>query len=253
MVDYALALTCARLCQEIYRDFRGLRFSAYPDIEPIFIESQDNGFTDTQAAVLNQLNSDKLYIVFRGSDKSTDWINNAAFRQQIYPYGDGNSEVKFHRGFMMAYFAVRDRLLKTMETFEGQRVIVTGHSLGGALATIAALDIQYNFGRANDLTFIVHTFGAPRVGNKAQVESYNRRITNSSRFIYGWDIVTRIPREWQGFEHVDTAVQLGSLLTWQILSRRFSDHAIGNYVAALDEKAQGVSVATPLGAALGSP
>jgi len=236
MVDYNLALTCARLCQEIYRDFSGLRFSSYPDVEPIFIESQDNGFTDTQAAVLNQLTSDRLYIVFRGSDKSIDWINNFSFRQQIYPYGDGNSEVKFHRGFMMAYFAVRDRLLKAMEKFEGQRVIVTGHSLGGALATIAALDIQYNLGRENQLAFIVNTFGAPRVGNKALAESYNRRITNSYRFIYGWDMVTRVPRDWQGFEHVEKAIQLGSLLTWQVVSRRFSDHAITNYVVALEEK-----------------
>lgn len=234
MVDYALALICARLCEEIYRDFSGLRFSAYPDVEPIFIQSQDQGFTDTQAAVLNKLNSDRLYIVFRGSDKSIDWINNVQFRQQIYPYGDGNSEVKFHQGFMTAYFAVRDQLLATLSNFTGQQVIITGHSLGGALATIAALDLQYNLGRANDLTFIVNTFGAPRVGNQAQVDSYNRRLPNSSRFIYGWDIVTRVPREWQGFAHVDTAIQLGSRFTWRVLSRRFSDHAIAAYVAALD-------------------
>ncbi|GEM_PF-5805809 len=44
MVDFALALRCARLCQEIYRDFSELRFSDYPDIEPLFVESQDNGF-----------------------------------------------------------------------------------------------------------------------------------------------------------------------------------------------------------------
>jgi triacylglycerol lipase len=238
VVDYALALTCARLCEEIYRDFSGLRFSSYPDIEPTFIESQDNGFTDTQVAVLNQVNSDRLYIVFRGSDKSIDWMNNIQFRQQIYPYGDGNSEVQFHRGFMLAYFAVRDRLLQAMDKFEGQRVIVTGHSLGGALATIAALDLQYNLGRDNNLTFVVNTFGAPRVGNSAMTESYNRRLPNSYRFIYGWDIVTRIPRAWQGFDHVDEAVQLGSLLSWQVVSRRFSDHAIGNYVTALEEKAK---------------
>ncbi len=236
MVDYTLALTCARLCEEIYRDFSGLRFSAYPDVAPIFIQSQKQGFTDTQAAVLNKLNSDRLYIVFRGTDKSIDWMNNVQFRQQVYPYGDGNSEVKFHQGFMTAYFAVRARLMEALSSFTGQQVIITGHSLGGALATIAALDIQYHFGQANGLNFIVNTFGAPRVGNQAQVDSYNRRVPNSSRFIYGWDIVTRVPREWQGFAHVDTGIQLGTRFTWRILSRRFSDHAIAAYVAALEEK-----------------
>ncbi len=234
MVDFALALKCARLCQEVYRDFSGLRFSAYPDIEPVFVESQDNGFTDTQVAILNQLDSDLLYIVFRGSDKSIDWINNFQFRQQIYPYADGNSEVKFHQGFMTAYFAVRQALLDAMDQFEGQQVIVTGHSLGGALATIAALDLQYNLGRKHDLRFEVYTFGAPRVGNRAMVESYNGRIPSSDRFVYGWDIVTRIPRTWQGFDHVDEATQLGSRWTWQVLSRRFNDHSLDAYIAGLE-------------------
>jgi predicted lipase len=234
VVDFAVALRCARLCQEIYRDFSGLRFSAYPDVEPVFVESQDNGFTDTQVAILNQLNSDRLYIVFRGSDKSIDWISNFQLRQQIYPYADGNSEVKFHQGFMTAYFAVRQALLDAMDKFEGQRVIVTGHSLGGALATIAALDLQYNLGSKHDLSFEVYTFGAPRVGNRAMVESYNGRIPNSDRLIYGWDIVTRVPRTWQGFDHVEKATQLGSRWTWQVLSRRFNDHSLDAYIAGLE-------------------
>ena len=240
MVDYAAALFCARLCQESYRDFGGLRFSAYPDVEPLFIESQDDGFTDTQVAVLNQLTSDRLYIVFRGTDKSIDWINNFQIRQQIYPYSDGNSEVQFHRGFMMAYFAVRKQLLEVMNKFEGQHATVTGHSLGGALATIAALDIQYNLGQKRDLSFEVHTFGAPRVGNQAMVESYNGRIPNSYRFTYGWDVVTRIPRTWQGYAHVDEAVQLGSRWTWKVLSRRFSDHSIESYINGLEAEISAV-------------
>ncbi|MGB3137620.1 MAG: lipase family protein [Nodosilinea sp.] len=239
MVDYDAALLCARLCQETYRDFGGLRFSAYPDIEPVFVETQDNSFTDTQVAILNELTSNRLFIVFRGSDKSVDWINNFQFRQQIYPYGDGNEEVKFHQGFMMAYFAVRQALLDAMESFEGQHVVVTGHSLGGALATIAALDIQYNLGEKRDLSFEVYTFGAPRVGNQAMVESYNDRIPNSYRVIYGWDIVTRIPRSWQGFAHVEEAVQIGSRWTWKMLSRRFSDHSITAYIAGLEAEVKG--------------
>jgi triacylglycerol lipase len=239
VVDYALALTCARLCKEIYRDFAGLKFSEFFELNPKFIESNDQGFTDTQAAILEVPDSDKLFIVFRGSDKSIDWMNNVQFRQQIYPYGDGNTEVKFHLGFMMAYFAIRETLLNIADQFAGKWVIVTGHSLGGALATIAVLDLQYNLGRANELTFTVNTFGAPRVGNQAQVESFNRRIQDSHRFIYGWDIVTRVPREWQGYAHVDLAHHLGSRWTWQVLSRRFSDHAIDRYVEALEEKVKG--------------
>jgi triacylglycerol lipase len=245
MVDFTVALRCARLCQEVYRDFSGLRFTAYPDIEPVFAKSQDNGFTDTHVAILNQITSNRLYIVFRGSDTSIDWNNNFQFRQQIYPYSDGNTEVKFHQGFMTAYFAVRQALLDAMEKFEGQQVIVTGHSLGGALATIAALDLQYNLGRDRNLSFEVYTFGAPRVGNSAMVESYNGRIPNSYRLIYGWDIVTRIPRAWQGFSHVDQAIHLGSRWTWQVFSRRFTDHAIEAYIAGVEAELQAADEVGP--------
>jgi predicted lipase len=40
-------------------------------------------------------------------------------------------------------------------------MIVNGHSLGGALAILAAVDIKLHFGRVNS----VYTFGQPRVGN----------------------------------------------------------------------------------------
>ncbi|MGB6017783.1 MAG: lipase family protein, partial [Nodosilinea sp.] len=158
-------------------------------------------------------------------------------------YSDDNTEVKFHQGFMMAYFAVRKDLLEAMNTFTGQHVVVTGHSLGGALATIAALDIQYNLGATRDLSFEVYTFGAPRVGNQAMTESYNGRIPDSYRFVYGWDIVTRIPRSWQGYAHVEEAVQIGSRWTWKVLSSRFNDHSIEAYIAGLEAEVQDAAAA----------
>lgn len=237
MLDPKLSLLCARLCRDIYREFLpDFRFADLPNLEPKFVESVDNSFTDTQATILSDSETNRIYLVFRGSDKPIDWINNVQFRQQIYPYGDGNSEVKFHRGFMAAYFAIRETLLEVMDQFHDKYIIATGHSLGGALATIGALDLQYNLGKDKNFSFSVYTYGAPRVGNQALVESFNRRITDSHRFIYGWDVVTRVPREWQGYDHVNTAVQLGNRWTWRILSRRFSDHSISHYIEAIEQE-----------------
>ena len=87
------------------------RFPDLPELQPQFIESMDAGFTDIHVAILTDETTNRLYAVFRGSDKLIDWFNNAQFRQQIYPYGDGNSEVRFHRGFMAAYCAIPDPLL----------------------------------------------------------------------------------------------------------------------------------------------
>jgi len=56
-----------------------------------------------------------------------------------------------------------------------QAIIITGHSLGAAIATLAAPDI-HRFLEENQLPhriIAIHTFGSPRVGNKAFVEYYN--------------------------------------------------------------------------------
>lgn len=238
MLDNKLALLCARLSQEVYKDFSGLlEFESLPGIETKLIESQDEGQTDTQAAVLDDQVAKTLYLVFRGTEKSIDWINNFQFRQQIYPYGDeSTTDVRFHLGFMEAYFAVRDRLLALVGNYPEHAIIVTGHSLGGAIATIAALDVQFNITQHTGQAISVYTFGAPRVGNAALVNSFRQRVPKSYRFVYGWDIVTRVPRLWQGFEHVPELQKLGNLWTWQVVSRRFTDHYLENYIGALEER-----------------
>lgn len=235
MFDQKLALICARLSQEVYGDFDRLKFVSLPEAAVTLIESQDEGQTDTQAAVLEDSATKTLYLVFRGTEKGIDWINNFQFRQQIYPYGDeSTTAVRFHRGFMEAYFAVRDRLLEVVRNYPDYAITATGHSLGGALATIAALDLQYNITQQTGQSINVYTYGSPRVGNEALVESFQRRVPDSHRFVYGWDIVTRVPRSWQGFEHVAQLHRLGTLWTWQLVSRRFSDHSMVNYILALE-------------------
>lgn len=255
MVDYGMALRCARLSQQVYVPFVDGEnpFTEFPNAKLTLIEGNEQRLsgdqaaqmgeiassvaTDTQAALVLDEPSGTLYVVFRGSNQTTDWVNNILFRQQIYPYGDGSSDVRFHRGFMAAYFAVRSAVLAACEAVEVNRIICVGHSLGGALATIAALDIQYNITSRKQEGIANYTYGSPRVGNQAMVESYNRRVPDSHRFVYGWDVVTRIPRVWQGYTHVDQEVLLGSLWSWRLFSRRVQDHAIQAYIEAIAEQA----------------
>lgn len=237
MLDNDVALLCARLSKEIYQGFDEIVFDSIPGGEATLIESDDAGQTDTQAAVIYMPTAQSVYLVFRGTEKEIDWINNFQFRQQIYPYGDASdTDVRFHRGFMMAYFAVRDRLLEVVRAFPQAPLTVTGHSLGGAIATIAALDVQYNITQHTGQPIVLYTYGAPRVGNDAMVESFARRVPNSYRYVYGWDLIARIPRVWQEYRHVPELQQLGSRWTWRVVSRRFSDHDIDNYIAALEDQ-----------------
>lgn len=248
-MDYSRAVQCAILSREIYQDFAQIRFSEFPNITPELIA---DGGTDTQCAILTGP-GDTVYIVFRGSTTDLDWKTNFEFeqelvnfkqeviqasivqdREQVYPYAaESKSGAKMHKGFVRAYFSVREKICSFLKNRSVSRVITTGHSLGGALAALCAVDVQFNF---SGLEIEVYTYGAPRVGNDGFVESFNRRVPDSFRFVYGMDIVPALPRIWQGYRHVDKEYRLGSRFSLQFLSRRFKDHSIENYLNELKRK-----------------
>ncbi|MBW4469893.1 MAG: lipase family protein [Stenomitos rutilans HA7619-LM2] len=251
MMDNLKAIKCALLSQEIYNDFTQLKFADFPDITPAWI---NQATTDTQGALLVDGNDSSLYIVFRGSEQRLDWHTNFEFSQkeadfqqavieqqivqnraQVYPYAaKSSSGAKMHQGFVDAYFSVREQIHTYLRDHPTTRVTVTGHSLGGALATLCAVDVQYNF---SSIAIELYTFGAPRVGNSGFCKSFNERVPKSYRFIYGMDIVPALPRPWQGYSHVDAEYRLGPRLSLNFLTQRFKDHAISNYLDALKKQA----------------
>lgn len=72
-----------------------------------------------------------------------------------------------HKGFYKAYNESAEAFKHLVENLlqnydESVSIIVTGHSLGGALAVLCSLDLKNSFNR----NIYVYTFGQPRVGNK---------------------------------------------------------------------------------------
>lgn len=247
-VDYSKAAKYAVFCQEVYQNFDSIQFGGLSE-KPFLINQSD---TDTQCAILS--NGSGATIVFRGSESDFDWKTNFEYRQEqaefsetviqdeivapqeqekIYPYpGESSSGATMHRGFVRAYFSVRNQLHDYVRNHSITSVALTGHSLGGALATLGAVDIQYNF--ANQVSSLeLYTFGAPKVGNDGFRDSFNRRVPNSYRFVYGMDLVPELPRWWQGYRHVDQEFRIGRRFTLNFLSARFKDHAISHYVDEL--------------------
>jgi hypothetical protein len=76
------------------------------------------------------------------------------------------------------------------------KVVVTGHSLGGAMATIAAAYL-----RAAGLTCDLWTFGAPRVGNGAFADFVTAQPGLENRATDQDDPVPRLPPLFAGFRH----------------------------------------------------
>jgi triacylglycerol lipase len=252
-VNYAQAVKCAIFAKQVYKSFDSTVFDDVVDPKLI-----SDAKTDTQCAILPISGSQSVIIVFRGSDSSVDWDTNfdtkperADFDKQvireeivnqrtlIYPYSDkSESGAMMHAGFVTAYFSVRDQIQDYVKTHQITHVAVVGHSLGGALATLCAVDLQFNFA---DLAIEIYTFGSPKVGNKGFEESFNRRVPNSYRFVSGMDIVPELPRWWQGwYAHVNTEIRLAPRLSWNLLSAPFMDHALDKYIDRIKQLADRV-------------
>ena len=101
-------------------------------------------------------------MAFRGTVDIQNWIANLDAAQVSYP---GCKSCMIHQGFYNAYQSVSGYVKANIEKLQGKypnsKIFVTGFSLGGALATIAALDIKKAFGKVDEF----YTFGQPRVGN----------------------------------------------------------------------------------------
>lgn len=113
--------------------------------------------------------TDQLIISFAGSRtmESTfglvDWCDNLTARLDDHAAGRVHSGC--HR---QVQFYLKEDMLRGLEKlYTGQTILVTGHSRGGALAMLAAHELQ----QAGFLKVAVFTFGAPKVGDKEFAES----------------------------------------------------------------------------------
>ena len=79
-------------------------------------------------------------------------------------------------------------------------IIVTGHSLGGALATVLAPWLKYELSQAGKSPEIkVYTYAAPTAGNQAFADMYNNMFSQSFRYYNDIDV---IPKAWAGLSGI---------------------------------------------------
>ncbi len=138
---------------------------------------------DTQVFVAR--NDQIVLVAFRGTESWGDWITDFNAVTTSRPYGD------VHRGFYQAYEVVQDQIKGCLGSGDlgGRKLWITGHSLGGALAVVAAAEFQGTY----DLTGL-YTYGQPKVGFSSLKDFLNSHYANRFyRFVNDDDIVPQVP------------------------------------------------------------
>ncbi|XP_010450193.1 PREDICTED: uncharacterized protein LOC104732360 isoform X1 [Camelina sativa] len=199
---------------------------------PSFIKSEfeklcflENDNTDTQVAIWRDARRKRVVIAFRGTEQTkwkdlqTDLMLAPAGLNPERIGGDFKQEVQVHSGFLSAYDSVQIRIISLLKLAIGYiddvaehedkwHVYVTGHSLGGALATLLALELASSqLAKRGAITITMYNFGSPRVGNKKFAEIYNQKVKDSWRVVNHRDIIPTVPRL-MGYCHVAHPIYL---------------------------------------------
>ncbi|NER81620.1 MAG: lipase family protein [Leptolyngbya sp. SIO1D8] len=151
--------------------------------------------TDTQAFMFRK--DSHIVLIFRGSQQAADWKTNFKFRLREFamyqPPKSGEIPTgKVHRGFQTAWEGVEKRVIIQLKKWWGKdtHFWVAGHSLGGALAALAATSLDYQGFRVSGL----YTFGQPRVGDWKFTRQVNARMGDRMfRYVNNNDVVPLIP------------------------------------------------------------
>ena len=128
--------------------------------------------TDTQGFAGYLPSIKAIVLAFRGTEGETDVSTDANYNKVSLADFPQCTKCKIHGGFDSAYRSVRPHILSVIQNLlnlhKGAKIYTTGHSLGGALAILAAIDLDqvgYDIGG-------VYTYGQPRVGNKQFASFY---------------------------------------------------------------------------------
>jgi triacylglycerol lipase len=221
------AILCARASAAAYDAVRGQRLP-FGHI----VHVSECG----QACVIDSLRG--RILAFRGTSAIEEWLEDADAMLSLNPHGDGYIHKGFARHFARMWPFVKDQHRPRW---------ICGHSLGGAMAVLAAVCLDEIHG----LRSPVYTFGSPRVGNREFAASFMPVLY---RVVNDIDPVPRVPLEFC-YRHVgtpafvaDDQVTLGltwfrSLRTWlgrvkdgllATAALELEEHGIEEYIRALE-------------------
>lgn len=121
--------------------------------------------TSIRLISIRDIFTDTTYISFPPlqGDLATEILGGAGYKTKFgtekFKFNDSNAKVS--KNFQMLYEILRNEIIEIMDITDSKNVVLTGHSMGGGLATIASGDDLFK-----NRNVTVNTFGGPVVGDE---------------------------------------------------------------------------------------
>lgn len=172
-------------------------------------------------------------IVFRGSQTRVEWINNLTAVQKNYTDStSGQYYGKIHKGFLDNYREIIAPIPREIAQKLDPSVpcYISGHSLGAAVATLAALDIAMNVPQLKP-QLQLYAYASPRVGDTTFAKLHNKMVPNSYRVVNNADAFNLVPPT----NTLGEYIHIGQL--WSFLSQNgdlLPNHVVDTYREAIN-------------------
>jgi len=178
------------------------------------------------ANILYNNDTNTLYIIFVGTTNACMGALDVAYTQvELTDLTNYIPGLRGHKGVYLSYISIRDKLLNVLEKYlvYNPTIVITGHSLGGALSQLCALDLAV-------YEPIHYSFAAPMIYNKIGYEVFNRYMKYSYRIGNISDIVTFAPLPIM--PNKDIFYHVGESITFQ---RNLGEYPLNHTVAYTQE------------------
>ncbi|KAJ4374048.1 hypothetical protein N0V83_002787 [Neocucurbitaria cava] len=168
------------------------------DSKTVIEYSRTETTTDVTGFVAVDHTNKLIVVSFRGSTSIDAWCTNFEFDTVTTDICSGCTA---HRGFWQSWVDARDRATPAVKqastSFPDYQIAVTGHSLGAAIATLAAAQL-----RNSGYTVALYNFGSPRVGG-TKISSYITNQPGGNYRVTHWnDPVPKLPLLTMGYVHI---------------------------------------------------
>ena len=181
---------------------------------------------------------DYVIVAFRGTEGAQ--MGDLLADIKAWPAG-ADTTGTVHSGFKHELDKLYPEIIKWLgKKLTTKKIVITGHSLGAAMATICTSRME-EYTEVESLT----TFGSPRVGTRKFVKAIS---TPHKRFVNNNDLVTKVPLFIMGYKHhgdqqyINFYGNIRKLTTWQMIKDKWrgwrsgildgaEDHGMQNYVA----------------------